>query len=48
VGVAVWSAFTAANALAWSFGSFLVARMGVGVGEASYAPGRELWGVPPH
>ena len=37
-GVAVWSAFTAANALAWNFGSFLVARMGVGVGEASYAP----------
>lgn len=37
-GVAVWSAFTAANAFAWSFGSFLVARMGVGVGEASYAP----------
>jgi len=25
VGVAVWSAFTAANAWAWSFGSFLVA-----------------------
>lgn len=37
-GIAVWSAFTAANAYAWSFGSFLVARMGVGVGEASYAP----------
>ena len=37
-GVAVWSGFTAANAFAWSFGSFLVARMGVGVGEASYAP----------
>lgn len=37
-GIAVWSAFTAANAFAWSFGSFLVARMGVGVGEASYAP----------
>ncbi len=37
-GVALWSAFTAANAFAWSFGSFLVARMGVGVGEASYAP----------
>src|SRR6185503_9906557 len=37
-GVAIWSAFTAANAFAWSFGSFLVARMGVGVGEASYAP----------
>jgi MFS family permease len=37
-GIAVWSGFTAANAFAWSFGSFLVARMGVGVGEASYAP----------
>lgn len=37
-GIAVWSAFTAANAFAWNFGSFLVARMGVGVGEASYAP----------
>jgi MFS family permease len=37
-GIAVWSAFTAANALAWSFGSYLVARMGVGVGEASCAP----------
>ena len=37
-GIAVWSGFTAANAWAWSFGSFLVARMGVGVGEASYAP----------
>ncbi len=37
-GIAVWSAFTAANAFAWSFGSFLVARMGVGIGEASYAP----------
>lgn len=37
-GLVVWSAFTAANAAAWNFGSFLVARMGVGVGEASYAP----------
>lgn len=37
-GIAVWSAFTAANAFAWNFGSFLVSRMGVGVGEASYAP----------
>ena len=37
-GLIVWSGFTAANAFAWSFGSFLVARMGVGVGEASYAP----------
>lgn len=37
-GISIWSGFTAANAMAWSFGSFLVARMGVGVGEASYAP----------
>ncbi|PAP74983.1 spinster family MFS transporter [Rubrivirga marina] len=37
-GLIVWSGFTAANAAAWNFGSFLVARMGVGVGEASYAP----------
>ena len=37
-GLVVWSGFTAANAAAWNFGSFLVARMGVGVGEASYAP----------
>lgn len=37
-GIALWSAFTAANAFAWSFGSYLAARMGVGIGEASYAP----------
>jgi MFS family permease len=37
-GIALWSAFTAANALAWSFGSFLLARMGVGIGEATCAP----------
>ena len=37
-GLVVSSGFTAANAAAWNFGSFLVARMGVGVGEASYAP----------
>ena len=37
-GLAVWSAFTAANAAAWSYGSFLAMRVGVGIGEASYAP----------
>jgi MFS family permease len=37
-GLVVWNGFTAANAAAWNFGSFLVARMGVGLGEASYAP----------
>lgn len=37
-GLAVWSAFTALNGLAWSYLSFFLIRMGVGVGEASYAP----------
>lgn len=37
-GLAVWSGLTAVNGLAWSFWSFLVVRMGVGIGEASYAP----------
>lgn len=37
-GLAVWSGFTALNGLAWSYASFFVMRMGVGVGEASYAP----------
>lgn len=37
-GLAVWSLFTGLNALAWSYGSFFVMRMGVGIGEASYAP----------
>ncbi len=39
-GHRLWSAFTAANAFAWSFGSFLAARIGVGIGEASYAGGQ--------
>jgi MFS family permease len=33
-----WSAFTAASGAAWSYASLLVARLGVGVGEAGYAP----------
>ena len=37
-GLAVWSGFTALNGLAWSYLSFFLIRMGVGVGEASYAP----------
>lgn len=37
-GLTVWSGLTAATGAAWSFGSFLIMRMGVGVGEASYAP----------
>lgn len=37
-GLIVWSGFTGLNALAWSYLSFFVMRMGVGVGEASYAP----------
>ncbi|WNG20371.1 MFS transporter [Cystobacter fuscus] len=37
-GLVVWSAFTGLNALAWSYASFFLLRMGVGVGEASYAP----------
>lgn len=37
-GVAVWSVMTAASAYAWNFMSFLLSRLGVGVGEASCAP----------
>lgn len=37
-GLVVWSGFTALNGLAWSYASFFVGRMGVGIGEASYAP----------
>lgn len=37
-GLIVWSAFTAAGGLLTSFWGFLVSRVGVGVGEASYAP----------
>ncbi len=38
LGVAVWSLLTAASGLAWSYGSLFVARLGVGVGEATCAP----------
>jgi MFS family permease len=37
-GLAIWSGLTAINGLMTSFWSFLIVRMGVGVGEASYAP----------
>ena len=37
-GVLVWSLMTGASGLAWSFMSFFVIRMAVGVGEACCAP----------
>ncbi|WP_436868914.1 spinster family MFS transporter [Acinetobacter courvalinii] len=37
-GLMIWSGFTALNSLAWNYWSFLLIRLGVGVGEASYAP----------
>ncbi|MBV6750449.1 MFS transporter [Pseudomonas chlororaphis] len=37
-GLAVWSGLTAANGLVGSFATFLLVRMGVGIGEAAYAP----------
>lgn len=37
-GFVVWSVFTGLTGLAWSFLSFLAVRVGVGIGEASYAP----------
>ncbi len=38
VGVAVWSVFTAAGGVAWNYASLFLARMGVGIGEASCSP----------
>lgn len=38
LGVTFWSLFTAASGFAWNFTSFLLTRIGVGVGEASCAP----------
>ncbi len=44
-GVAFWSLLTAASGLAWNFTSLLVTRIGVGLGEAVYAPaGQSLIG----
>ncbi len=37
-GLAAWSGLTAVNGLVGSFWTFLLVRMGVGIGEASYAP----------
>ncbi len=37
-GLIVWSLFTAGSGGAWSFASLLIMRLGVGIGEASYAP----------
>jgi MFS family permease len=37
-GLAIWSGLTALNGMAWNFWSFLLVRMGVGIGEASYFP----------
>jgi predicted MFS family arabinose efflux permease len=37
-GVAAWSLFTAMGGLAWSYASLFIARMFVGVGEASCSP----------
>jgi MFS family permease len=37
-GLAVWSGLTAINGLVGNFWAFLLVRMGVGIGEASYAP----------
>ncbi len=51
IGVTIWSIFTAASGLAWNYWSILVARLGVGVGEASCAPaGNSLIGdlYPPN
>jgi len=50
-GLALWSGLTAVNGMAWNFSSFLLVRMGVGIGEASYAPAaNSLIGdlFPPH
>ena len=38
IGLAVWSAMTALSGLAGSFGQLALARIGVGVGEASASP----------
>src|SRR5262249_59872517 len=37
-GVFVWSLLTAASGLARNFGQLIVARLGVGVGEATCSP----------
>jgi predicted MFS family arabinose efflux permease len=37
-GVTFWSLLTAASGLAWNYTSFMLSRIGVGIGEASCAP----------
>lgn len=37
-GVFAWSLMTAASGAAWNYTTFLLARLGVGIGEASCAP----------
>lgn len=45
IGVSFWSLLTAASGLAWNYTSFLLTRIGVGIGEASCAPaGQSLIG----
>lgn len=45
IGVTFWSLLTAASGLAWNYTSFLMTRIGVGIGEASCAPaGQSLIG----
>lgn len=45
IGVTLWSVLTAASGLAWNYTSFLLTRIGVGIGEASCAPaGQSLIG----
>lgn len=38
IGVAFWSLFTGLSGLAWNYWSLFLARIGVGVGEASCSP----------
>lgn len=38
VGLAVWSVFTAVSGVAWNYASLFTARLGVGIGEASFGP----------
>lgn len=37
-GVVAWTLLTGASGLAWNYTSFLLARLGVGLGEASHLP----------
>jgi MFS family permease len=42
-GVVVWSALTASTFFVWSFTTLMIARLGVGVGEAACAPTGTSW-----